>query len=71
MQYTQEELAGAKFQIASALKKTKAVLETFIKKENSSRYKSQITLAQRRIEAFQIALALIEKEMSAACERCV
>ena len=32
-------------------------------KEERARYKSQITLAGRRIEAFTIALSLIEREI--------
>ena len=60
--YTSEELMEARNQIDSALHKTKEVLKTFLAKENPDRYKSQITLAKRRIKAFEIALALIEAE---------
>lgn len=62
-EYTNEELVESKKQIDSALHKTKEVLKTFIAKENPDRYKSQITLAQRRIVAFEISSQLIEKEI--------
>ena len=48
MAYTKEELQEAKRQIG---------------KENPSRYKSQITLANRRIQAFGLAVSLIEREL--------
>ena len=60
--YTNEELAEAEKQLASALHKTREVLKTFSAKENPARYKSQVTLAERRIQAFEIALALIAAE---------
>lgn len=59
-----EELLEAKRQIDSVLHKTRQVVKTFHEKDNPDRYKSQITLATRRIHAFEIALALIEKEIS-------
>lgn len=62
--YTIEELMEAKKQLDSALYKTKEVLKTFLAKENPDRYKSQITLAKRRIKAFEIALTLVEAEAS-------
>lgn len=62
--YTIEELMEAKKQLDSALYKTKEVLKTFLAKENADRYKSQITLAKRRIKAFEIALTLVEAEAS-------
>ena len=34
-----------------------------------ARYKSQITLAKRRIAAFEIAVALIEKELANKARR--
>ena len=62
-EYTTEELVEAKKQIDSALHKTKEVLKTLMEKETPDRYKSQITLATRRIRAFEIAACLIEKEL--------
>ena len=63
MAYTKEELTEASRQIESTLHKLRETLKTLETKENPSRYKSQITLAKRRIEAFTIADALIEREL--------
>lgn len=63
MEYTKEELLEAKRQIDSTLHKLRATILTLQGKENPARYKSQITLAQRRVKAFEIAAALIEKEL--------
>ena len=63
MEYTKEELLEAKRQIDSTLHKLRATILTLQSKENPARYKSQITLAQRRVEAFEIVVALIEKEL--------
>jgi len=60
MEYTRDELLEAKRQIGSTLHKLREVIKTFEAKENKERYRSQITLAQRRIKAFEIANALIE-----------
>ena len=64
-EYTLQELTEAKRQLASVLHKTQAVVETLQGKEDPSRYKSQITLAQRRVAAFQLALALLEEKLEA------
>ena len=63
MAYTREELLEAKRQIDSTLHKLDGVIRTFEAKEDSQRYKSQITLARRRVEAFTIARELIEREL--------
>ncbi len=63
MAYTREELLEAKRQIDSTLHKLDEVIRTFEAKEDSQRYKSQITLARRRVEAFTIARELIEREL--------
>lgn len=47
----------------STLHKLQEVIKTFEAKGNPTRYKSQITLARRRISAFEIAVELIEREM--------
>ena len=39
------------------------ILKTLESKENPDRYKSQVTLAKRRIVAFEIAVNLLEKEL--------
>lgn len=53
----------AKRQIASTLHKLRETIRTLEAKENAQRYKSQITLARRRVEAFTIASELIEREL--------
>lgn len=68
MPYTREELTEARRQIASTLHKLREVVKTLEEKENPARYRSQITLAKRRIEAFTIANALIEWELNALDE---
>lgn len=68
MPYTREELTEARRQIASTLHKLRETVKTLEEKENPARYRSQITLAKRRIEAFTIANALIERELNALDE---
>ena len=63
MQYTKEALIQARRQIDSTLHKLREVAKTLEGKDNPARYKSQITLAQRRIAAFEIANALIDREL--------
>lgn len=62
MIFSQDELSEAKRQIDSILHKLRETVKTLNAKENSERYKSQITLAERRIKALEIALSLIERE---------
>ena len=62
MEYTAEDLKEAKIQIDSLLHKLKQTVKTLEAKENPSRYKSQITLAKRRIKALETANYFIEKE---------
>lgn len=52
MDYSLEELREAKRQIDSTLHKLRETVKTLEGKENASRYKSQITLAKRRVKAF-------------------
>lgn len=63
MPYTQEQLTEAKRQIDSTLHKLREVVKTLEKKENPDRYKSQLTLARRRIDAFTLANELIQREL--------
>ena len=63
MEYSKEDLVEAKRQIDSTLHKLRETIKTLESKENPARYKSQITLAKRRVTAFEIADALIEKEI--------
>lgn len=62
-EYPSDALIEAKRQIDSTLHKLRETIKTLEAKENVQRYKSQITLARRRIAAFEIAAALIEKEL--------
>lgn len=63
MPYTEEQLTEAKRQIDSTLHKLREVVKTLEGKENPARYKSQLTLARRRIEAFTLASELILREL--------
>lgn len=63
MTYSREQLAEARRQIDSTLHKLREVVKTLEAKPEPARYKSQITLTKRRIEAFTIADALIEREL--------
>ena len=63
MTYTKDELVEAKRQIDSTLHKLRETVKTLEGQENPVRLKSQITLARRRIQAFTIAVSLIEKEL--------
>ena len=63
MEYTKEELLEAKRQIDSTLHKLRETILTLQGKENPARYKSQITPAQRRVTASEIAVAQLEKEL--------
>lgn len=62
MEFSTEELIEAKRQIGSILHKLRQTVSTLQGKERPERYKSQITLAQRRIRALELAMDLIERE---------
>ena len=64
MEFSKEDLAEAKRQIGSTLHKLRETVKTLRGKENPERYKSQITLAERRINAFEIASQLIEEKLA-------
>lgn len=64
MKFDVLELVEAKRQIDSTLHKLRQTVKTFEAKENADRYKSQITLAKRRIQAFELSAALIEREIN-------
>lgn len=57
------DLIEAKRQINSTLNKLRETIKTLEAKENPNRYKSQITLAKRRIVAFEISVLLIEEKI--------
>jgi len=63
MDHGKTELLEAVGQIDSTLHKLRETVKTLQSKENPGRYQSQITLAQRRIQAFEIANGLIRKEL--------
>lgn len=63
MEFSKDELKEAKRQIDSTLHKLEETIKTLEAKENAERYKSQITLAKRRVKAFKIANQLIENEL--------
>lgn len=64
MEHTREDLMEARRQIDSTLHKLRETVETLRAKERPERYKSQITLAERRIRALEIADRLIEQELT-------
>lgn len=64
MGYTTEELREARRQIDSTLNKLRKVVGTLEAKPDPARYKAQLTLARRRIEAFELANGLIAREMA-------
>ena len=64
MKYTAEELAEARRQIDSTLHKLQEVVKTLEAKKEPARYRSQLTLARRRIAAFTIARDLIQRELT-------
>ena len=63
MTYTKDDLMEAKRQIDSTVRKLEQAIKTLESKENVSRCKSQITLAKRRVKAFEIAVCLIDREI--------
>lgn len=64
MEYTKEELCEAKRQIDSTLHKLRETIKTLEAKEQPERYKAQITLAKRRVKAFEIAVDLISAQLN-------
>ena len=62
MEYTREQLVEARRQIDSTLHKLRETVKTLRGKEHPERYKSQVTLAERRIRAFEISAYLVERE---------
>lgn len=63
MEYTKEELIEAKRQIDSIQHKLRETIKTLESKDNPEQYKSQITLAKRRVKAFEISNYFIENEI--------
>lgn len=63
MDYSTTELTEAKQQLDSILHKLKETVKTLEAKDSPERYKSQLTLANRRIQALTIAVELIETQL--------
>ncbi len=63
MEFSKDNLKEARRQIDSTLHKLRETIKTLESKENPERYKSQITLARRRVKAFELANRLIENEL--------
>lgn len=63
MDYSAPELTEAKRQIDSILHKLQETVKTLEAKDHPERYKSQLTLAKRRIQALTIAVDLIESQL--------
>ena len=61
---TKEELLEAKKQLASTVHKLKEVVKTLEAKPDPVRYRSQLTLARRRIAAFTLAAELVEERLT-------
>ena len=63
MEWSQSELAEALRQLDSILRKLRGTVQTLESKETPERYRSQLTLARRRIRALEIAVQLIRQEL--------
>ncbi len=63
MEPAKEDLLEARRQIDSTIHKLKESVKSMESRDNAARLKSQITLAKRRVKAFEIAVSLIEKEL--------
>lgn len=62
--YDEAELVEAKRQIDSIVHKIQEAIKTLEAKEQPDCYKSQLTLAKRRLKAFGIAMQLIDDELA-------
>lgn len=68
MNYSKEELTEARRQIDSTVHKLRQTVLTLEAKGDPVRYRSQLTLARRRIEAFCLASDLISRELERQAE---
>ena len=68
MEYTKAALTKAARQIDSTLHKLREAVKTLEAKPQPERYKSQITLAKRRIQAFELANSLIAEKLCGAAK---
>lgn len=69
MKHSKEELTEAQRQLDSTLHKLRETVRTLEGKERPERYRSQITLARRRIRALEIALSLIRDALEGQGEQ--
>lgn len=69
MKYSKEELTEARRQLDSTLHKLRETVRTLEGQERPERYRSQITLARRRIRALEIALSLIRDALEGQGEQ--
>lgn len=69
MKHSKEELTEAQRQLGSTLHKLRETVRTLEGKERPERYRSQITLARRRIRALEIALSLIRDALEGQGEQ--
>ena len=63
MDHSKEELTEALRQIDSTIRKLNAVIRNLEAKDDPRRFRSQLTLAERRIKAFSLASELIAREL--------
>lgn len=63
MEFSKDDLVEAQRQIDSTLHKLRETIKTLESKENVEQCKSQITLAKRRVKAFEIANHFIKSEI--------
>ena len=63
MERTRDELVEAKRQIDSTVHKLRKAAESLRNRGEPRRFRSQITLAERRIRAFELASGLIGEEL--------
>lgn len=68
MEFSKADLTEAKRQIDSTLHKLRETIKSLEAKEHAERYKPQITLARRRVKAFEIANYFIENEINQFAE---
>ena len=64
MEWSQSDLTEALRQLDSILHKLRGTVQTLESKEAPERYRSQLTLARRRIRALEIAVQLIRRELN-------
>ena len=63
MDHSKEDLTEALRQIDSTIRKLNAVIRSLEAKDDPRRFRSQLTLAERRIKAFSLASELIAREL--------